>query len=68
MDIEQVKARYDELNERLQYALSHMELSDEIHNVRKEILELQNECPHSNAIYNYTLYGECPYCKKKFGE
>lgn len=44
-----------------------MELSDEIHNVRKEMLKLQDECPHSNAIYNYTLYEECPYCKKKFG-
>ncbi len=68
MDIEHVKARYEELSERLQYALSHMELSDEIHNVRKEMLKLQDECPHSNAIYNYTLYEECPYCKKKFGE
>jgi hypothetical protein len=67
MDIEQVKAKYDELNERLQYALSHMELSDEIHNIRQEMLELQNECPHGNFIYNYAMYEECPYCKKKFG-
>ena len=67
MDIEQVKIRYDELSEQLQYALSHMELSDEIHRVRKEMLELQDECPHGDFIYNYGLNKECPYCKKKFG-
>lgn len=67
MDIKQVKARYDDLSERLQYALSHMELSDEIYNIRKEMLELQNECPHGDFVHNYAMYEECPYCKKKFG-
>ena len=67
MDIKQVKARYDDLNERLQYALSHMELSDEIHNICKAMLELQNECPHGDFVHNYAMYEECPYCKKKFG-
>lgn len=68
MDIEEVKVIYDELNEQLQYALSHMELSDDIRNIRKALLELQKECPHGDFIHNYALYEKCPYCGKIFGE
>lgn len=64
--IEAIQADYRELNNMLNDALSHMELSDRIFIIRDEIKELQNICPHDNGSYNFSDQESCPYCGKKF--
>ena len=66
MDIEEVKVKYDQLNEELKDVLSHMELSDQIPVIREEIKKLQSLCPHGDFDHNFASYEECPYCGKKF--
>lgn len=65
MKNQEIKATYDYLNQELRDALSTMERSDKIIEIRKAIKELQNICPHTG---NYELNQKCPYCGKKFGE
>ena len=43
-----------------------MERTDKIFNIRHEIKELQQLCPHNNGNYDFSTEVECPYCGKKF--
>ena len=63
MDIEAIIHRKNELNKKLQLALSTMEKKDNIKHIYQEIKENQNNCPHD---INFSLNKEsiCPYCGK----
>ena len=68
MNENEIKSRYQELNEELKDALSTMEYSDMITIIRNQIKELQDICPHNNGAYNFTTADKCPFCGKKFRE
>lgn len=68
MSIEAVQADYKILDNMLKDALSNMVLTDKIMAIRDSIKNLQSECPHRNAFYDFSQDDECPYCKKRFGK
>ena len=68
MDINNIKTKYQELNNELKQALSHMERSDRVILIRDAIKDLQKLCPHNNGNYDFSNTEECPYCGKKFGK
>lgn len=63
MDINEIQKKYFQLSEELKDALSHMELSDRLFVIRREINSLQSLCPHST---NFSAEKTCPYCGKHF--
>ena len=66
MDIDNIKVKYDALNQDLKQALARMEKTDRIFIIRDAIKDLQKLCPHNNGHYDFSLTDECPYCGKKF--
>ena len=66
MDINDIKSQYVDLNLQLINALSTMDLSDKVINIRKSMKELQNICPHTDGIHNFALEYKCPYCGRIF--
>ena len=49
--------------------ISTMERKSVIYELRKELRELQNICPHFSAEHNFAMVeGYCPYCGKKLEE
>lgn len=66
MDTINIQLRYKELSTELRQALSKMEYSDRVFNIRHEINELQKICPHNNGSYDFSDTESCPYCGKKF--
>ena len=68
MDINNIQDRYQTLSSDLKLALSTMELSERVHNIRQEIRDLQLLCPHNAGSFDYTKTGKCPYCGKTFKE
>ena len=62
----QIMNRRKELQRQLSQKLSVMEKTDEIKQIRKEIKELQEQCPHINEKSEFSLIdGCCPFCGKK---
>ena len=69
MNMDQIIQKYGELSHRLNIALSTMERKSVIYELRKELRELQNICPHFSAEHNFAMVeGHCPYCGKKLEE
>lgn len=69
MTMDELIARHEQLSRDLQIALSTMERKSTIAEIRKEIIQLQNECPHFSDKHNYEIVdGYCPYCGKKIME
>ena len=68
MNVNEVKSKYQELNNELRQALSTMEKSDKVFIIHNEIKALQDFCPHNNGNYDFSHDESCPYCGKKFGE
>ncbi len=66
MDINNVKATYEQLKSDLKHALSRMERSDRVFAIRDQMLDLQKMCPHNNGNYDFSNTDECPYCGKRF--
>ena len=66
MDVIDIKKRYNELSVELKKALTKMERSDRVLNIRDEIKALQALCPHNMGNYDFSQSEECPYCGKKF--
>lgn len=63
MNIKEIKQRKVDLDKKLQYALSIMERSDAIKEIRLEIIENQRQCPHNDGRINYAIVSkECPFC------
>ena len=68
MDINSIKAQYDNLNKDLKQAVSRMEKTDRVFVIRDAIKELQTLCPHDNGSFDFSTTEYCPYCGKKFGK
>lgn len=66
MDINNIKIKYQELNNELRQALSRMERSDRVILIRDAIKDLQKLCTHNNGSFDFSDTNECPYCGKKF--
>ena len=66
MEVIDIKKRYNELSVELKKALTKMERSDRVLNIRDEIKALQALCPHNMGNYDFSQSEECPYCGKKF--
>lgn len=64
MDVSYIKKRYNELDKKLTIALSTMARKSDIYDIKKEMLELQKQCPHYDPKDNYTIIegNKCPYC------
>ena len=64
--MEEIITRRQKIERELEIALSTMEKKDIIQSLRKELLEIQNQCPHVDSQLNYTIIDDkCPYCGKK---
>lgn len=66
MDINEIQARYNNLNMDLKRALATMEKKDSVFLIKRQITELQTVCPHNNGNYDFSHSDECPYCGKRF--
>ena len=69
MNIDNIISNYERLDKELKIALSTMERSDRVFEIKKEIIENQKQCPHFSNKYNWTIAaGRCPYCGFTFNE
>jgi hypothetical protein len=68
MDINSIKAKYDNLSKDLKQAVSRMEKTDKVFVIRDAIRDLQILCPHDNGSFDFSTTEYCPYCGKKFGK
>lgn len=58
MDKEMIKNVHHTLEQKLHFALSRMDRSQDVYILRKKIKELQSLCPHDGESE------VCPYCGK----
>ena len=66
MTTKMIQVKHKLLEEKLAAALSTMELSNAVKEIREEIKELQDECPHTNDDGSFALVNErCCFCGKK---
>lgn len=66
MSIEEIIGRREILNKELRAALASMEQKDTIFEIKKQLNELQAECPHFSDVFCWVIAdGTCPYCGKK---
>ena len=69
MTIEEIIKNKEELNQKLRFALSTMERSDKIYEIKKAIIENQKLCPHFDSNYNWAVVNDtCPYCGFHFSK
>lgn len=69
MTTKEIIEKHEILNKKLQMALATMERKDTIAKVRKEIMDLQSECPHFSDDPNFQwtyANGTCPFCGYTF--
>lgn len=63
MNIDIIINKHETLDKKLHSALSTMERSDKIMEIRREILNNQKQCPHVSNKYNWAIINDtCPYC------
>lgn len=63
MEMKQIIANHEALNKELRMALATMERSDKVYEIKKKIIENQNQCPHFSTEYSWAVIdGKCPYC------
>ena len=56
----------NDLMRQLNFCLSTMEKKDDVRNLRKELKNLTQQCPHHDSELNFALIeGTCPYCGGK---
>lgn len=67
IDINTIIARHEQLNNELRMALSVMERSDRVKELREAIHENQKQCPHVSLEHSWAIVNnKCPYCGYKF--
>ena len=67
MTMEEVITTREQLNRELRMALSTMERSDRVFDIKKKIIENQAHCPHFSDKYNWAIIDDtCPYCGLHF--
>lgn len=66
MNIDDIIATKEKLNNELRVALATMEKKDIIRDIKRAIEENQARCPHFSTKYNWTIADghTCPYCGK----
>jgi Zn finger protein HypA/HybF involved in hydrogenase expression len=63
MNMDEIIRKHADVERRLIFALSTMEKKTTINEIHRELLELQNKCPHFDLDYNWPVVeGKCPYC------
>ena len=63
MNMDEIIRKHEDLKKQLIFALSTMERKSVIEEIRLELINLQNQCPHFSQEHNYTILdGKCPYC------
>ena len=68
MIIDDIIYNHDKLEHELKIALSTMEKTDLVKELREKIKANQLGCPHFSDKYNWAIVNEiCPYCGKKLG-
>lgn len=66
MTMTELISRHEKLSCDLNIALATMERKSTIAEIREELIQLQNICPHFSSEHNFTMVdGYCPYCGKK---
>ena len=66
MTIKEIIDKTDELCYNIKVAAATMERKDELFELRRQLKEIQSNCPHVSQKYNWTIDNDtCPYCKKK---
>lgn len=67
MNMDDIIATREELDNQLKVALSTMERKDSIQKIRLDILKNQRRCPHFSNQYNWAIIDDtCPYCGLHF--
>lgn len=68
MTIDEIIHKRFQLENQLAQALSTMEKKTTIFDLRKELMQIQKECPHDSEKYNWVIKNHtCPYCGFIFG-
>ena len=63
MTMDEIIHTREQLEKELRFALSTMERSNAVFNIKKKIIETQNRCPHFDNNYNWAIIDDtCPYC------
>lgn len=63
MTMDEIIQTREQLEKELRFALSTMERSNAVFNIKKKIIENQNRCPHFDNNYNWAIIDDtCPYC------
>ena len=66
MTIKEIIDKTDILCYNIKVAAATMERKDELFELRQQLKEIQNSCPHVNQEYNWAVVNDtCPYCKKR---
>lgn len=66
MNIKEIIDKTDELYYNIKIAAATMERKDELFELRRQLKEIQNNCPHVSQEYNWAIVNDtCPYCKKR---
>ena len=66
MTIKEIIDKTDELCYNIKVAAATMDRKDELFELRRQLKEIQNHCPHVSQEYNWAIVNDtCPYCKKR---
>ena len=65
-EIQDIINTRERLDKELRLALATMEHKERVLEIRKQIKENQERCPHYSAQFNWTCVDGCPYCGKKY--
>ena len=66
MTIKEIIDKTDILCYNINVAAATMERKDELFELRQQLKEIQNSCPHVSQEYNWAIVNDtCPYCKKR---
>lgn len=61
--VEEIIKRNEELQKKMRFALSTMEKKNSLFEIKKQIIQNQDSCPHFDLEYSWPVIdGRCPYC------
>lgn len=64
MTIKEIIDKTDVLCYNIKVAAATMNKKDELFELRRQLKEIQSNCPHVSQEYNWaTINGICPYCR-----
>ena len=65
MNVANIIKQREVISRKLAFALSTMDKKDAIKELRKQLIDLQEQCPHFDSNFNWAIVDdECPYCGK----